>query len=248
VEEIGERLRALRQKWGLSLREVEERSARLAQKWGNPSYRISASWLDRIERESRHLAAAKLIVLAVVYCISLDELLALFSHKRDVLVQCEPLFQPNSTLLLTNGPLEEHAKLWLPESIAIGTAPAETHLLAPEDHLPGHFRRGIIGRRDKTMDPMIKPGTIVLINTQRRAIAHRRQWTNEFDRPIYFFLTRTGYVCGWCELDSSSEWLTLVPHTLSYTSGQRWRYRKEVDVVGRVAAVFLRLEEAISGC
>jgi transcriptional regulator with XRE-family HTH domain len=245
MEQIGTRLRAIRQEWGLTLREVEERSGRLAQAWGNPSYRISASWLDRIERENRRLSAAKLIVLAVVYSIPLDRLLALYSRGGGNPPQFDHISSPNTTILLTKGPLEQHARLWLPDSIAVEPIPDETTLLPPEDHLPNHYRRGIIGRRDKTLDPMIRPGSIVLINTQRRAIAHRREWTNEFDRPIYFLLTHSGYICGWCELDRNAEWLTLVPHSLSYTPGQRWKYRKEVDVIGRVAVCLLRLEEPV---
>jgi hypothetical protein len=88
--------------------------------------------------------------------------------------------------------------------------------------------------------------SIVLINTLRRSIAHRREWTNEFDRPIYFLLTHAGYSCGWCELDRNAEWLTLVPHMLSYATGQRWRYQKEVEVIGRVTAVLMCLEEPSS--
>jgi hypothetical protein len=56
-------------------------------------------------------------------------------------------------------------------------------------------------------------------------------------------MTHAGYVCGWCELDKEGEWLTLVPHPLSYATATRWRYKKEVDVIGRVAVVLLRLEE-----
>src|ERR1039458_8700935 len=40
---------------------------------------------------------------------------------------------------------------------------------------------------------MIRPGSIVLIDTQKRTIASRREWTHEFDRPIYFLITRNGY-------------------------------------------------------
>ena len=87
---------------------------------------------------------------------------------------------------------------------------------------------------------MIRAGSIVLINTQKRAIASRREWNHEFDRPIYFLLTRTGYVSGFCELDKEQEWLTLVPHPLSYETNRRWRYRKEIEVIGTVAAVFMR--------
>jgi hypothetical protein len=95
--------------------------------------------------------------------------------------------------------------LWLPDSIAVEPVPDNTTLLLPEDPLPSQFRRGIIGRLDKTLDPMIRSGSIVLINTLRRSIAHRREWTNEFDRPIYFLLTHAGYSCGWCELDRNAE-------------------------------------------
>ena len=244
MEQIGARLREVRQKWGLTLREVEERSARLALEWGNPSYKISASWLDRVEREGRFLSAVKLIVLATVYSIPADQLLAFCPDGK---VSTSPHIHPsspNTTLLLTRGPLEEHARLWLPDSIAVEPVPDDTALLPQEDRLPTHFRRGIIGRQDKTLHPMIRPGSIVLINTQRRAIAHRREWTSEFDRPIYFLFTHAGYLCGWCELDKAAEWITLVPHSLSYAIAQRWRYRKEVEVIGRVAVVLQRLEES----
>jgi hypothetical protein len=73
------------------------------------------------------------------------------------------------------------------------------------------YRRGIIGKRDRTLEPMIRPGTIVHIDTQKRSISLRKDWKHEFQRPIYFLMARDGYVCGWCELDQKSEWLTLAP-------------------------------------
>ncbi|MGA9671500.1 MAG: XRE family transcriptional regulator [Terracidiphilus sp.] len=243
MEQIGTRLRTVRQTWGLTLREVELRSEDLAQEWGSTAYKISASWLDRIERENRRLSAAKLVVLAGIYSIPSDQLLALYSCANGKPPHSKNISSPNRTLLLTKGPLEQHARSWLPDSIAIDPVPEETTLLPPEEHLPSPYQRGIIGRRDKTMDPMIRPGSIVLINTQKRAIAHRREWKNEFDRPVYFLFTRAGYICGWCELDKNAEWLTLAPHPLSYAAAQRWKYRKEVEVIGRVSVVLLRLEE-----
>jgi len=77
------------------------------------------------------------------------------------------------------------------------------------------FHRGIIGKYDRTMEPNDSRGSIVLIDSQKRAIASRKDWTNEFNRPIYFLFTRNGYFCGFCELDKKAEWLTLVPHMLS---------------------------------
>jgi transcriptional regulator with XRE-family HTH domain len=64
---IGLRLRAVRRQWQLSLREVEKRSLQFAQQQGNQSYQVSASWLDRLEREEHELTVNKLIVLADIY-------------------------------------------------------------------------------------------------------------------------------------------------------------------------------------
>lgn len=238
---IGSKLRAARVEWQLTLREVEERSTRLAQEWGNPAYRISASWLDRVERENRGLSATKLIVLAVIYNLTAEQMLGLCPPSSASPAQLDHVSSPNATLLLTQGPLEEHAKQWLPEKLVTDPPPEETTLLPAENtSLPSRFRRGIIGRRDRTLEPMIRAGSIVLIDTHKRAIASRKEWTHEFDRPIYFLLTRTGYVSGFCELDKEAEWLTLVPHALSYESNKRWRYKKEIEVIGTVSGVFMR--------
>lgn len=240
MDGIGERLRTARTQWGLTLREVEERSARLAQEWGNSSYRISASWLDRVERENRGLSATKLIVLAVVYSLTAEQMLGLCPSGTLNLLDSNAT--PNATLLLNGGPLEEQARLWLPDKLVMQQPPEET-MLVPADEgmsLPSHYRRGIIGQRDRMLEPMIQAGSVLLIDTQKKAIASRREWTHEFDRPIYFLLTRAGYATGFCELDKESEWLTLVPHPLSYEASKRWRYRKEIEVVGTVAAVFMR--------
>jgi transcriptional regulator with XRE-family HTH domain len=237
---IGGKLRETRLKWQLTLREVEERSAQLAQKWENPAYRISASWLDRVERENRELSATKLIVLAALYGLSAEQMLGLIpgtgmDNKLD------QISAPNCTLLLKEGPLEEHARQWLPDSILTETPPEATTLLQSDPGmLPDHYRRGVIGQRDHMLEPMIRPGAIVLIDTQKRAIAGRREWTHEFDRPIYFLITRNGYAVGFCELDREADWLTLVPHPLSYESSKRWRFRKEIEVVGTVAGVLSR--------
>jgi transcriptional regulator with XRE-family HTH domain len=236
---IGKKLRESRLKWQLTLREVEERSSQLAQQWENPSYKISASWLDRVEREGRELSATKLIVLAVIYGLTPDQMLELI--PGGAANRLEQVSVPNSTLLLSQGPLEKHARDWLPDTFLSDTPPDATTLLPSEqDMLPSHYRRGVIGQRDRMLEPMIRAGSIVLIDTQKRAIAGRREWTHEFDRPVYFLLTRAGYVSGFCELDRESEWLTLVPHPLSYESSKRWRFRKEIEVIGTVAGVLTR--------
>jgi transcriptional regulator with XRE-family HTH domain len=239
---IGSRLRAVRQRWQLSLREVEERCLRFAQKQGNQSYQVSASWLDRLEREEHELTVNKLIVLADTYNLSTEQLLRSIYPGDSKSISLRQLSSPNATMLLTEGPLEEQAKHLLPDTIGLDQAPDETTLLAGDissSLMP--YRRGIIGKRDRTLDPMIPAGSIVQIDTQKRAISSRRDWTHEFQRPIYFLTTRDAYFCGWCELDRDSDWLTLIPHPLSPASSRRWRYRKEIESLGQVTYVAIRL-------
>lgn len=239
---IGNKLREARLHWRLTLREVEERSSRIAQRWDNPAYRISASWLDRVERENRGLSATKLIVLAVIYGLNAEQMIALCPGPNSTsLEHLQDISVPNNTQLLEGGLLERQARQWLPDTLVTEEPPEATSLLpVVPGAVPSHFRRGIIGKRDRILEPMIRAGSIVLIDTRRRAIAGRREWTHEFDRPVYFLITHTGYVVGFCELDRDAEWLTLVPHPLSYESSRRWRFRKEIEVVGTVAAVLSR--------
>jgi transcriptional regulator with XRE-family HTH domain len=239
---IGLRLRTIRQQWQLSLREVEERSLRFAQERGNQSYQVSASWLDRLEREEHELTVNKLIALADIYNLPTEQLLRSVYPGDPQPTLLHQLSTPNATMLLTEGPLEEHAKYLLPDTLALDQPPDETTLLAAENRLlQVPFRRGIIGKRDHTLDPMIPAGSIVQIDTQKRTISARRDWTHEFQRPIYFLTTRDAYVCGWCELDRGSDWLTLIPHPLSPASSRRWKYRKEIETIGRVTFVAIRL-------
>jgi len=239
---IGVRLRSIRQQWQLSLREVEERSLRFAQEQGNNAYQISASWLDRLEREEHELTVNKLITLAEIYNVPTEQLLRAIYPAVTQPMLLKQLSSPNATLLLNDGPLEEQARYLLPDAPGPDPPPDETTLLSIESgHFLAPYRRGIIGKRDLTLDPMIPAGSIVQIDTQKRAILSRKDWKHEFQRPIYFLMTRDGYVCGWCELDKSSDWLTLIPHPLSPATSRRWRYRKEIENLGRVVVVAIRL-------
>jgi hypothetical protein len=239
---VGAKLRAIRTQWGLSLLDVEERSLRLAQQWGSPTYQISASWLGRVEREDHELSATKVLVLAVIYNIPSGEMLGYCQPENGNLFRLNQLTGPNTTLLLTEGPLGEQARDLLPDSFHSHPAPEETTLLPLATGLEtSPYRRGIIGHRDQMLDPMIRGGSIVLIDLQRTGIASRKHLSHEFDRPIYFLFARTGYVCGWCELDKESVWLTLIPHPFSRARSQRFKYREEIDVIGQVVAVFMRV-------
>jgi transcriptional regulator with XRE-family HTH domain len=175
---IGARLRAIRRHWQLSLREVEQRSLRFAQERGSQSYQISASWLDRLEREEHELTVNKLIALASIYNLPTEQLLRSMHPSNEPALNLKQLSSPNATILLTEGPLEAQARYLLPDLPFPDLLPDETSLLATENgqSLAPH-RRGIIGKHDLTLDPMIPAGSIVQIDTQKRAISLRKDWT-----------------------------------------------------------------------
>jgi transcriptional regulator with XRE-family HTH domain len=240
MEGIGGKLRATRLAWKLTLRDVEKRTTRLSEQWGDPAYRISASWLDRVERENRELSAAKLVVLASVYSLTPEQMLGIVQTAATTQALLDEQNKPNVTMY-TDGRLDDDAKVMLPDDLWAGQEPEKTGYLPPDTAtLPAHYRRAIIGRQDRTLEPMIRAGSVLMIDTQKKTIAGRREWNHEFDRPIYFLYTRDGYTAGFCELDRENEWLTVIPHALSYESNRRYRYKKEIEVVGTVVAVASR--------
>jgi hypothetical protein len=107
-------------------------SLRFAQQQRNQSYQVSASWLDRLEREEHELTVNKLIVLADIYNLSTEQLLRLIYPGNTQSMSLRQLSSPNATMLLTEGPLEHQARYLLPDELGLDQPPDETTLLAVE--------------------------------------------------------------------------------------------------------------------
>jgi hypothetical protein len=90
---------------------------------------------------------------------------------------------------------------------------------------------GYIGLQDRSMYPLIRPGSFVEIDTRQNKLA-LNAWRTEYERPIYFIELRHGYSCGWCDLQGKQ--LLLIPHQSSPVSVRHFTYPKEAEIVGRV--------------
>jgi transcriptional regulator with XRE-family HTH domain len=242
---IGARLRMIRRQWHLSLREVEGRSRRIAQDRGDSSYQISASWLARIESDEHELTVNKLVALAEIYSIPTDQLLRSIAPENAQSLILDQLLHPSATELPTEGLPKVPARRSRAAKLPPDPLPDETTLL-PAENGPSRtpYLQAIIGKLELTLSPMIPAGSIVQINTGKREIAPKKNWTHEFQRPIYFLKAKDGYFCGWCELDEDSH-LTLIPHPLSSAPTRRWKYGTEVEILGRVMGVVIRLGQWI---
>src|SRR5262249_42857346 len=103
------------------------------------------------------------------------------------------------------------------------------------------FRYAYIGSEDHMMDPLLQPGALVMIDDTKRKVA-TAGWHNEFERPIYFLEHREGYVCSWCNLNDDATQLILHPHPSSPCSPEVFLYPDEIDVIGQVVGVAMRLD------
>ncbi len=100
-----------------------------------------------------------------------------------------------------------------------------------------HFY-GYIGMSDRRMMPLLRPGSIVLVDGSVRKIDDG-DWMTEHDRPMYFVEVRGGYRCGWFHQEGSR--LVMQPHPLSHCLPETWRVPEEAEIVGRVTGVVTRL-------
>jgi hypothetical protein len=102
-----------------------------------------------------------------------------------------------------------------------------------------NHRYGFIGTEDWSMYPILLPGSLVMIDeTRRKPVASG--WTNESDRPIYFFEHRDGFLCGWCSLENGV--LIVVPHPAAQEPPRIFQFPSEIDVIGQVVGVAMRLD------
>src|ERR1700686_5783459 len=74
----GDQLRELRNRLGITTREVEELSRRLAERTGNEEYYISNAWLTQLENKDSVPSIYKLFSLSVIYRTKFNDLLAVF--------------------------------------------------------------------------------------------------------------------------------------------------------------------------
>jgi transcriptional regulator with XRE-family HTH domain len=247
--EAGRRLRAVRERLGLSIREVERRSRVLADAKQNQEYYISHAWLSQIERGELTPGIFKIYTLSAIYQHRFDEVVAFFGIRVSDIGR-EQIRQPLPHTHLVGSaeiPVE------IPRSAVSGVRLDRTDLVSRmftglarlEAHLfpqgtPGGSVYGYIGTTDFTLFPLIRPGSFVEIDSSQRRIEKSKR-ESLFERPIYFFELRDDYACSWCEERDGS--LLLIPFPQSGCRIREVRYPGEAGVIGRVTAVTMRIAE-----
>jgi hypothetical protein len=101
-----------------------------------------------------------------------------------------------------------------------------------------HRLYGFVGLNDYTLYPLLRPGSFVEIDPERKTPTARAV-RSEFDRPIYFIDLRTEYACSWCEVINDK--LLLLAHPLSPVKARAVAFPKDAEIIGQVTGVAMRV-------
>ena len=242
----GLRLRQAREKLGLTYRDVERASYELAERRGRPDFILHISRLADIENRGVVPALHKLYTLAAIYHLNPLEMFRWYE------VPLEECFHDGmSSKVPETHMMAAPTSLRIPMKFDPAFDPHRTELLSRmvekwsrfEGVLTisnNHHLYGYIGISDHRMAPLLRPGSIVLVDTSRNRIEDGH-WTTEHDRPMYFVDIREGYRCGWFHQDGTR--LVMQPHPMSRCLPEAWRMPEEAEVVGRVEGIVTRLSE-----
>jgi transcriptional regulator with XRE-family HTH domain len=253
IHSRGARLREIRLRRGLSTRRVAELSRSIASDQGSEEFLISHARLAQIENDSSVPSIRKLFTLSAVYCVSISDLLTVYVDLPG-LHRLQHRVNASETRVSPAENSGHAAAISVPIRLNTMSRPEETDLLSRmvkawadfpvallERMNPKKYRYGWIGLTDHTMDPLIRPGSFVQIDETNKLL-HGADYRTEYDRPIYFLETRSGYVCSWCELIRGG--IVSVPHPLSRSRVRHFALPSEAEVIGRVTAITVRLVSA----
>ncbi len=253
-EEAGQRLKRARERLNLRYRDVEEASLRIAERHKNDEFIIALSRLADIENKGTLPTMYRLYSLCAIYRLEFSEVLEWYGVNLADL----PADSMNVVEIERTHPIGfvagAQGEVQLPLSLDPGLDIRRTTFLSrliqrwgklPLMLLSGldfkSQRYGFIGSEDWSMYPLLQPGSLVVIDETKRKIADQ-SWGNEFERPIYFFEHRKGYACCWCNLTDAH--LVLQPHPASQCNPEIYAYPDEIDVIGQVTGVAMRLDQA----
>ena len=251
----GAKLKQLRERLGLTLREVEARSRTLAAEKKSQDYFVSRGWLNNVENSSLTPSIYKIYSLGVIYQENWSDILSIFGLRVAEISRDQNLFGfPNTRLVTTLGEQEIPADLVVPVRARDDLQLEKTNLLTRLREIWGEipvsllqhldlkkFVYGYVGLRDFTMHPLVRPGSFVQIDESQRKI-RPATWQNEFERPIFFIELRGAFVCSWCEIKDGH--LLSIPYSTSPCEIRRFPYPREAEVVGRVIGITMRIAEA----
>jgi len=248
--QAGKKLREIRYKLGLTLRDVEDASAALALTRGIEELATNPSRLSDIETKGVLPSIYRLYVLSLIYRTPLTDLLELYGVDLRGAGTDFSIPTPAKTTIVEMPPEAEEVRMpvKLDPSFDSRTSANLGRMIQHWGIVPlryvyefsrGNFTYGYIGSEDMTMYPLLLPGSFIQVDESRTKV-EEGMWRSEYERPIYFVETREGFVCCWCSIKKSE--IILQPHPLSPVHTRILKHPSEAEVLGQVVGVAMRLD------
>jgi len=249
VLRAGKSLRTLREKLGLTMRDVENSSVRIAERYHNEEYELPPSRLSDIETKGLLPSIHRLYTLSVIYRRDLRDLLSWYgidvnNTAADLGLVAPPkshLCDALAGLTTAQVPLRMDPGFDERRTMHLGRM-VEQWGLVPAAYLAqfanSEFAYGYIGYEDFTMYPILPPGSFIQVDESRNKVVEGG-WRSEYERPLYFVETRDGYTCCWCSMRKDE--IILQPHPLAPVAVRILRHPQEAEVLGQVVGVAMKL-------
>ena len=223
----------------------------IASEEGNENFYVSPARLTQIENEESVPSFHKLFSLCSIYGLDLNDVLGRYGVNANRTRAYRTRFLPEITRTTAAEIYGFEDKVLVPVRIdptfRWETTQLVNRVVAMWGEIPAAFllssnpRRhtyGYVGLADKTMFPLLRPGSLLMIDPERKRVA-QEGWRNEFERPVYFVELRNGYRCAWCQVEGSR--LILIPHPVSNAPVQSFSLTTEAEILGQVVGVAMRL-------
>ena len=247
----GKSLRALREKLGLTMRDIEVSSARMAEKYRNEEFSIPPSRLSDIETKNVLPSIFRLYTLSVIYRRDMRELLEWYGVDMNNMAADLGLISPPKShisealagISAIQMPVAMDPAFDRQRTANLGRM-VEQWGLVPLSYLAqfahSEFTYGYIGNQDFTMYPILTPGSFIQVDESKNKVVEGL-WRSEYERPIYFVETRDGHTCCWCSMRRDD--IVLQPHPLSPVPVRVLRHPQEAEIIGQVVGVAMKLTE-----
>lgn len=235
-------LRQARERLGMTYRDVEQSSYELASKHGRPEFIMHISRLADIENGGVTPTLHKLYTLCALYHLDVFEVCQWYNIPLNEQFRDSFNHTPKKTHL-GSPPRRLNLPLRFDPGFDSRRTGNLTRLVESWKEFEGALlngtkhRYGFVGTEDGWMSPLVRPGSLLLIDPAVQSI-EQGGWRNEYERPLYFVQLHEGCRCSWCALDGDR--LVLQPHPLSDCVPKSYRYPDEAEIVGRVTGIAMR--------
>ena len=227
---------------------MERASVEIAAKRGRADFILHISRLADIENRNIVPSLYKLYSVSVIYHLSAAEISGWYEAPF------QQTFQEGTSFPAPRTHLSEFLSPSLLGTVHEGRQnseatdllnelPTEIGGIAGMEAAAGRYRYGYTGLSDRRMIPILRPGSVVLVDTWSCRIEDT-DWKNEYERPIYFVELHEGYRCRW--FDKSKNQLTMQSHTLSHCAPETWETRDDAELVGKMVGMATHLSETWS--